>query len=24
VPLRDLDRVPALLQDAVTRIGNGW
>lgn len=24
VPLRDLDKVPALLQDAMTKIGNGW
>lgn len=24
VPLRNLDRVPALLQEAITRIGSGW
>jgi hypothetical protein len=24
LPLRDLDKVPGLLQDAITKIGNGW
>lgn len=24
IALRDLDKVPSLLQDAITRIGNGW
>lgn len=24
VPLRDLDKVPALLQEAIVRVGNGW
>lgn len=24
VPLRDLDKVPALLQEAIVKVGNGW